>query len=725
MNLLLCLTNRDVKYVNSMKSILSTFDRVAAKYDTPGTFAEIKMWAKTANAYVIATTSKAVAERFFGHPLEGSVTDNHGFYYERDGLRLVLIPELFWIYAKNEGPFLLSHFLSKLSKRDQFLKKDAFKWAFLTPANFDSVFLRWYKQARLIAVDIETSRDGLRITSCSYTAMLQDNSTETYVIKVDDETYHYAMPHIRSMNGLPAPKIAQNGRYEASYFLRFNAPLHNYLYDTYHMMHCFFSELPKDLAFISSFFLLNFIYWKDEKKSNLYEYNAKDTHNTLWAFLAMAAWLEKPEYKYAFQNYLLEFPVVFPCIQCGQEGIAVDETERLRLRGIEVEKSDAALARIRKLIGIPNFNPKSPKQTLQLLHALGYKQAEGTDKKTMQAFKESHPLFEIMADSIDAYRKAEKAISTYYDMDLLFGRLYYELDPAATETGRLGSKESNYWCGTQIQNIPGYSKSMFVADPGYELSEVDKSQAESRCTGYISGDTNLINTVETSPDFHCTNASLFFGIPFTELYDVDKKKVKRKDIRNVAKRVNHGANYNMGAFTLWQTMGTKAVMEARTLLKLDPAMSIMAVCDFLLARFSIAYPKVKKEWYLDVINEVRTTGKLVGATGWTRRTFLKPWDNKPDLNSCVAHPPQSLSVMLVNVAFKRVWRDLQHGKYKGLLRIKAQIHDSIFSQYKIGHEYIVDEIEQMMRVPVVIHGRKMVIPGDVKCGAQSWGQLKD
>ena len=726
MNLLLCTGSRDASYIGATQYIFDRqFTNTFTKHETPTTFTELMMWCKSKNCQVIATTQKHVAEVFCGMKLDGSVDDNHGFYYERQGLRLIVIPALVWKFSVPEGEFLIKHYLHKLSAPQEFISKDAFSWQFLTPENFEFTFLRWHKRAKLIAVDIETHKEGLRITSVAYTALLDNLKTETYVIRFSADTIDWAVPLMRSMNGLEAPKIMQNGRYDTSYFIRFNAPLYNYLHDTYHLMHCFFSELPKTLAFISGFFILNYRYWKAEKHDNLYEYNAKDTHNTLWAYIAMAQQMRKPEFAYVLTNYLQEFPIVFPCIQCGQEGIATLEPERLRLRAIEVEKSNEALSRLRAFIGNQDFNPKSPKQSLQLLHALGFKKAEASDKKTMQEFSEAHPLNEFIASAIDRYRKAEKAISTYYDVSLLHGRMYYELDPAATETGRLGSKESNYWCGTQIQNMPPYAKSMYIPDPGYEFSEVDKSQAESRCTAYISEDTNLINTVENSPDFHCTNASLFFGIPFSTLFDIENSKVLRKDIRTVAKRVNHGANYNMGAFVLWQTMGTKAVLEAKRLLQLPANYSVLMVCEHLLACFRKAYPKIKGEWYGKVIKEVKETGHLVGPTGWTRRTFLKPWDKKPDLNACVAHPPQSLSVMLVNKAFMIVWRDLQHGEYKGLMRLKAQIHDSLFFQYKIGHGYIAEEIEKVMRVPITINGRVMVIPGDVKKGATSWGGLKD
>ena len=191
------------------------------------------------------------------------------------------------------------------------------------------------------------------------------------------------------------------------------------------------------------------------------------------------------------------------------------------------------------------------------------------------------------------------------------------------------------------------------------MSEVDNSQSESRCTAYISEDLQLIDSVENSPDFHCQNASLFFGIPFDQLFDVGKMKVLRKDIRTVSKRVNHGANYNMGPDVLVDTMGTAEVLRAGRLLGLPRGWSPRKIAEHLLTCFHKAYPNIAGKYYKEAIAEVVKTGMLVGATGWTRRTFLQPLKSKLALNAVVAHAPQSLSVMLVNKAFFRVWKELQ------------------------------------------------------------------
>lgn len=155
-------------------------------------------------------------------------------------------------------------------------------------------------------------------------------------------------------------------------------------------------------------------------------------------------------------------------------------------------------------------------------------------------------------------------------------------------------------------------------------------------------------------------------------------------------------------------------------------MSLMDVCERLLDIYTKAFPRVKNQWYNQIKLEVATTSKLVGATGWTRHCFGNPNKSKPELNAYVAHVPQSLSVMIVNVELMDVWRwGLDHAD---VFRLKAQVHDSIFFQYRIGAEWVVDKVNSMMQTTIQVKGsdgitRPLFIPTDVKKGITHWGKM--
>jgi hypothetical protein len=733
-HLLLVVPNRDVSYIGLLRSmLLSRFGQVSVHSAMPGSVSELSMIASIKKATHIATTEFGVI-KYCDPCLEGTAADNWGFSTElpnfkkdASGYPVMFLPPLAHQFT-NGGRFKLEHYLAKLNRSYE-CYTDSFSWDFVEPYNLERAILD-IESGFLCAVDIETKREGLLITSVAYTVAKEckltgEVITSTYVVKCNKETFPFWVTAVRRLNGTAVPKVMQNGQYDSAYFIRFNAPLRNWLFDTYNLMHCLFPEFPKDLAFMALFFITNSRFWKDESKTNLYEYNAKDTHQTLWVFMAMLRYCSNPLNQYALRNYVEVFPKVFPMLYCGLDGLEVDDEKRKALRAHEAEKKRNAEKSIQTMIGVPGFNPNSPKQVMALVHGLGAKQIKTTDVKEMQKFAELSPLNRRVRDAITAYRAANKAISTYFDVELFEGnRLMYQLDPSGTDTGRTASRGSQFWIGTQVQNIPPYARAMVIAPEGWSYVAVDKAQAESYCTGFISQDIGLINAVTTSPDFHCHNASMFFGIPFNELFDVATRKKLRVDIRNLAKRVNHGANYNMGPDVLLETMGTASVLEAQRLLGLPKDWSLRAVCVYLLQCFDRAYPRIRSTWYAEVVAEIRSTGKLVTPDGWTRRTFLQPEKSKLDLNAAVAHKPQGLSVRLVNRALVKVWHELQLKKYYGKFRLKAQIHDEIMFMARDDIvEAAAKEVAEIMEIPIKIEGRTMLIPSTYEIG-KCWKDLK-
>lgn len=535
---------------------------------------------------------------------------------------------------------------------------------------------------------------------------------------------------MKKFNQLPAPKSMQNGRYDSSYFLRYDAPLYNWVYDTYGLMHCWMVELPRNLAMVSALCIRNHMYWKDESSGNLYEYNAKDCHATAWSTLVLLS--SVPEY--AHTNYVSIFKQVFPCISCGIEGWLEDSEEATNLWRSYQDEIVADKQWWNTVIK-QDFNVRSPNQVKQLFQSVLRTGVKKTDKIALTGIVHKHPLWRLMVDKLLQTRKYMKADSTYLNVTTFVGRIMYELDPFGTDTGRFSSKDSNFWCGTQIQNIPAYVKSMFIADDGWELGAIDNAQSESRTTAYITGDPALIDAVENAPDFHTRNCSIFFGIPEEELFHLKETNLPLyKKYRNkIGKRVNHGANYNMGESVLINTMTPEGIIEAKHTLQLPSDYTFEMVAKYLLHCFDRAYPLIRSKeeggYHKQIIDEVAATSTLVTPNGWTRFTFHRPADSKKDLNALVAHKPQSWSVMIINEAFFDAWWKYQIAENK--CRIKAQVHDEIVFQTRPQDtQYVNDGISALMKRPNPVtlpNGTEMemIIPNDPVPPAQRWSQLKD
>ena len=139
-----------------------------------------------------------------------------------------------------------------------------------------------------------------------------------------------------------------------------------------------------------------------------------------------------------------------------------------------------------------------------------------------------------------------------------------------------------------------------------------------------------------------------------------------------------------------------------------------------LACFDRAYPRLRNQYYAEIIKEIEFTGKLVVPTGWTRRTFLQPTKSKLDLNAAVAHPSQSSSVMSINNALLKTFKFQLATKSK-LFRLKAQIHDSIFFQYKPEHkDKVVSQISSYMAEPLTIGSKSFTIPNELDDYGVRW-----
>lgn len=632
-------------------------------------------------------------------------------------VRVLILNPLAHLRTTDTGRFIFERFISKITKPARWFPQTRFTWETWTPAN-SAALLAKFSSAKLLAVDIETWVDDpeRRIRCVGYCALFADGSTHSVVVPFRSMLAH---AFVRALNATSVAKILQNGMYDHAYFARWNCVCTNYLYDTQHLFHSWYSELPKRLDFITAFAVRDIRYWKDDSAGGeweLFEYNARDCWATLTAWCSLM--VEVPQW--ALDNYLIEFPLVFPCLHTELDGLALNKG-RFDAKQAEAQtKLSAHAATLATWFG-EAFNPGSSQQCERVLTVLGMKDVDGADAKALNNAAAASPFNTRIVDEILAYRKQAKLLSTYFKWDKFWnGRLYYRTNPAGTDTGRLASTESSYWTGLQIQNIPasGGVRAYIIPDAGWLIAENDYSQSEARCVAYMSGCTSLIDLVESDRDYHSWNAHKFFGVPYEQV---------TKALRQLAKRVGHGANYCMGPGVLLETMGPKAVQEAKLLLKLPAAWTLHMVCQHLLRTYEQAYPEVKQDWYGALKREIMVTKKLRSPLGWTRFFFADPSKSKSAMNASVAHGPQNLSVQIINKCFYRIWRDSVYGDLQGRIRIKAQIHDSILYCYKDAD--IPGIVSARMAQPEKIKDcanvvRTMLIPNDSSTGGTSWQALK-
>lgn len=717
-----------------------------------------------------------------GRVKKANISNYTGSIIPYNGIEFLIIPALKQLVTIEYAPWMFKHILRKVTHPDEWRKTSEFRWWLIKPGSEFVNALKVLAGCDLIAVDTETQKPNAnckwpRIELVQYTGFkFETNESWTYVLTMDSMD---AVQFMRSANSLDVPKVLQNGKYDCAYFFMYNAPLIAYYHDLKNGMHSQYCELPKDLAFSSALWLRDIMYWKDLSSSgdsqDKFRYGALDTWATGEAYIS---WLSQAP-DWAKQNYITEFSLVPSLHMVEMRGIKRDMPKLYEVAEIMKKDLEKLLVSCQTMVGTTKFNPSSPDQCVRLICALtGTKPPDksvkvkdmteqekrarqASDKKAMEKASYAHPLNERVLTAILDYRQMRKELGTYLAVgaatkssakvkkgDSLgkeFGpegkeRILYSLSPDATDSGRLASKEHHFWCGINIQNMKsgGQAKSTYIADEGFELFEADFSQAEDRGVAYSSGDPTLLDIFDRGVDSHSYKAAMFFGIPYENIYReptpeyIDgvtgllvpavEGKVLLKPIRQLGKRINHGANYNMGEQVLLETMGPKAVREAQKVLKLPSKLTLIQVCKYLLECYARAFPTVKKEYYKSIVLEIKRTNKMVSDTGWVRYCFGNPETSKPALNKYVAHKTQNLNAMNLNRAWLAVNR--KH-MFNPNLRLLAQIHDSILGQTRIGHRYLVQEVKELMTFPVPIRDcagitRDLIVPVDIKILGRTW-----
>lgn len=653
-----------------------------------------------------------------------SIDNYAGSILKVEEFEILIVHPLKQLITKSFGDFLNRRYVSKIVNPGAWREPSPFDWKLITGESEYLEAESYLKASDIVGVDIETVRKDAAIRCIAYSGVRLDGTSMTYVFPVNTMEAVYWM---RSLNSLSVPKVFQNGKYDINYLMRYNAPVKAYYYDTANMLHSWYSELPKDLASIAALFIRDSMYWKDMAETQdtmeYYRYNALDAYSTAEAAIA---WLQQAP-QFALDNYKMKFPQVIPSVMCELTGIKRDAValEICAERSLAVQQE--LLTSLQKATGHAGFNPSSPKQCLALIKLLGYKKATDSSEPTLQEAALHGPLLEYFVSKILAYRGERKLSSTYLktgaDSSEFNGRILFALNPHGTDTGRDASRQHHFWCGLQLQNIPADNdvKTTLVADEGFELWEADYAQAEDRGVAYKSGDPALLKIFNSGVDSHSYKGSLFFGIPYNEIVD-DNGKVLNKPIRQLAKRINHGANYCMEGYMLAKVMGTAAVREAQRLLKLDPAMSVTQVTTRLISFYEMTFPEVKTFYHTSIKKEIRTTSKLKGDTGWTRHCFSDVTRDKRALKEYVAHVTQSLNAMILDKAFLKIFINLA---FNPNFKLIMKIHDSILFQVRTGHEELATKVQELMTFPVPVTDckgveRSLSVPVDIKKLGRTW-----
>jgi len=358
----------------------------------------------------------------------------------------------------------------------------------------------------------------------------------------------------------------------------------------------------------------------------------------------------------------VEMPLVQVLMDMEMMGVALDTHELMQIstsmhkRIVELEQQ------IQDLAGHP-FNVSSTQQLgAVLFEELGLpvkaktKTGHSTRASVLEELKDLHPIVDLILE----HRQLAKIKSTYVDaLPLLVnretGRVHTSYNQTGTVTGRISSSDPN------LQNIPvrtelgRHVRSAFVAQEGWLLLGADYSQVELRILAHISQDPNLLAAFARGEDIHSSTAAAVFEVPLSDV---------TPEMRRLAKTINFGIIYGMGAYGLAQ----------RTDLSVEDARKFID-------NYFAGYEKVR-----DFLEETKTEAREEGyvSTLMGRRRYFPELQSSSRAHTgmkraaereAINMPIQGSAADILKIAMVRLHRQLKGEGFAS--RMTLQVHDEL------------------------------------------------
>ena len=432
---------------------------------------------------------------------------------------------------------------------------------------------------------------------------------------------------------------------------------------------------------------------------NATKYAAEDAAASFRLFFRLKYELDSRGLSYMFDlAQRLEFPFIKVLLAMEEEGIAIDCAHFRDLQEKFAKEISHIEQEIFSLCGSV-FNLNSPKQlasmlfdTLKLKAQRQIKGGYSTDEKTLQTLLDSHP---VVAKILE-YRELAKLKGTYVEPMLKLQKnhkIYTSFLQTGTATGRLSSKSPN------LQNIPVRSEQGRLIRAGFCASDdskillsIDYSQIELRLLAHFSKDPVLLEAFANDLDIHLQTAKIIFG----------ESGAEQK--RNVAKSINFGLIYGMGANKLSQTLKI-SFKEAKSYIQ-GYFLSFPTVKDFLSAKEE----EILQKGYAETLLGHRRYFNFSNATEFMRANFLRE-----GINSIL----RGSAADIIKLAMLKIHTLLQE-KHSGI-KMLLQVHDELI--FELDREGAEQKAKDLANIMDNIYTLNVPLKSSYALG-KTWAELK-
>jgi DNA polymerase-1 len=194
------------------------------------------------------------------------------------------------------------------------------------------------------------------------------------------------------------------------------------------------------------------------------------------------------------------------------------------------------------------INLGSPQQVKEAFQRMGVAITSTTaaEMKSVLPTVKSQQARDIL-EKIITYKKAAKMVQAFGDTLFQFldseNKLHGQFRQYGTQTGRPTCTQPNL---LQMPNSDEFRRG-FIAEDGMVMVVADFSQMELRLTAELSHDKAMLRAFSEGLDLHTNTAALMFNVPYDKV---------EKSQRSVAKTINFGILYGMGANKLQSTLAS-------------------------------------------------------------------------------------------------------------------------------------------------------------------------
>jgi DNA polymerase-1 len=430
----------------------------------------------------------------------------------------------------------------------------------------------------------------------------------------------------------------------------------------------------------------------DTNSKDFVEYACADADYTFRLYQRFAPQLKQEGLMRLFN--MVEMPLVKIVAKMEERGIFIDTQKLATLAEELTEESKAIVQEIYLMAGRSfagsGLDLNSHTQLSALLYdKLGLQSVKvtpsgkkSTDIESLSAISDAHPIVE----KILRYREIEKLLSTYLSklpslLDPTTGRIHCQLHQNGTVTGRFSCSEPN------LQNIPrgDIIRRAFIPAPDHVFIDADFSQIELRCIAHYTQDENMLAAYHNDADLHKKTIADMLGKSIDAVTD---------DERFIAKSINFGLAYGMGATALSKRLGVDK----------NYAQSLMD-------KYFGVYSQVKRYIHQHQM-EVTKRGYVVNMFG--RRRRVVHGDYHKAFNALI----QSTATDICKIQMVRLASALPE-----TVKMVLQVHDELLFELPKEEAFsVLGQIVEIMETPVTgLDGNPFSVPIKVEAKiAENW-----